>query len=73
MNFHELSVCLRGYDIFLQIDRISMSKSHNLPAYLTNISPSLSIFSILPILKTLEDAYCDPASSQKFPAPQKLF
>jgi hypothetical protein len=73
MEFHEFAICLRGYTIFLQKDRSSLSKSQNLPAYLTTISSSLPIYSIFPILNTLEDAYRDPASSQKFPALQKLF
>lgn len=73
MKVHELSIFLRGYTIPLQKDRSSLFKSHNLRAYLTNISSSLPICSLLPILKTLEDAYYDPASSQKSPAPQKLF
>jgi hypothetical protein len=50
-----------------------MSKSHKLPAYLTNIPISLLIFPLIPTLKTLEDAYRDSDSPLKFPAPQKLF
>jgi hypothetical protein len=73
IKFLELSICFSGHNTFLQKDRSSMSKSHKLPAYLTNIPISLLIFPLIPTLKTLEDAYRDSDSPLKFPAPQKLF
>jgi hypothetical protein len=73
VKFLELSIFFIGHNTFLQKDRSSMSKSHKLPAYLTNIPISQIIFPIIPTRKTLEDAYRDFDSPLKFPAPQKLF